>query len=201
MVLARDPICRGCQRAVSTVDDHIVPITAGGSATDLDNQQGVCVPCHGFKIVAEQYDPSVFDGFDTDGAPKPGRPRLSPDIPVAAASFDQANLVFGAARAMIKGGPLREFCEVFETDIMLKDRPRQARASWGIVRGYWRTDLEPVFDRYPLPLPPEVVQAVQVVQANPDGASPVPVVPVVPVGAEGEGYESVERAALQDDAV
>jgi hypothetical protein len=33
-----------------------VRIQDGGSASDLDNQQGVCVNCHGFKIVAEQMD-------------------------------------------------------------------------------------------------------------------------------------------------
>jgi 5-methylcytosine-specific restriction protein A len=58
LILARDPLCRGCQQAVSTVDDHIVPIEQGGSATDEMNQQGVCTECHGWKIVREQRDPT-----------------------------------------------------------------------------------------------------------------------------------------------
>lgn len=74
----------------------------------------------------------------------------------------------------------------------LKVRPRQARASWGVVRGYWLTDLEPLFERYPLP-PAELVQAVQVVQGGADGTSSVPVVPVVPVleeGGRGDAWEA-----------
>jgi len=42
---------------VSEVDDHIVPIAAGGSAADPDNQQGLCTPCHGYKTAVEQRDP------------------------------------------------------------------------------------------------------------------------------------------------
>lgn len=57
IILARDPICRGCQRAESTIDDHIVRIQDGGSATDDQNQQGLCVDCHGFKTVREERDP------------------------------------------------------------------------------------------------------------------------------------------------
>jgi len=57
MILARDPICRGCERAPSLVDDHIVPIALGGSATDAQNQQGLCLSCHGYKTAKEQADP------------------------------------------------------------------------------------------------------------------------------------------------
>ena len=47
----------------------------------------------------------------------------SPVIPVAAASFEQADLVFGAARTMIAEGPLRPFFELFDTEILRKDGP------------------------------------------------------------------------------
>lgn len=78
----------------------------------------------------------------------------------------------------------------------LKVRPRQARTDTGaVVRGYWHVDLGPVFERYPLPLPPEVVQAVQAVQANADADLAVPVVPVVPVVAEGAKGLFPEEAA------
>jgi phage terminase large subunit-like protein len=48
---------------------------------------------------------------------------VAPDIPVAAASYEQANLLFGAARTMISEGPLRGYLEVFEKEILRKDGP------------------------------------------------------------------------------
>jgi phage terminase large subunit-like protein len=48
---------------------------------------------------------------------------VAPDIPVAAASFEQANLLFGAARTMISEGPLRDFLELYEKEILRKDAP------------------------------------------------------------------------------
>jgi len=48
---------------------------------------------------------------------------LAPDIPVAAASYEQANLLFGAARTMISEGPLRDYLEVYEREILRKDAP------------------------------------------------------------------------------
>lgn len=47
----------------------------------------------------------------------------SPLIPVAAASFEQADLLFGAARTMIAEGPLAPFFDVFDTEILRKDGP------------------------------------------------------------------------------
>lgn len=47
----------------------------------------------------------------------------SPSIPVAAASFEQADLLFGAARTMISEGPLAPFFDVFDTEILRKDGP------------------------------------------------------------------------------
>lgn len=49
--------------------------------------------------------------------------RISPDIPVAAASFEQADILFGAARTMVTEGPLSEHFEVYETEILPKQRP------------------------------------------------------------------------------
>ena len=48
---------------------------------------------------------------------------VAPDIPVAAASYEQANLLFGAARTMISEGPLRDYLEVYEREILRKDAP------------------------------------------------------------------------------
>jgi phage terminase large subunit-like protein len=56
----------------------------------------------------------------TDGR---GMLRRSPNIPVAAASFEQADRLFGAARTMVAEGPLKQHLEAFETELLLKDRP------------------------------------------------------------------------------
>lgn len=48
LVLARDPICRACQRAPSTDVDHITPKRRGGLDT-LENLQGLCGSCHARK--------------------------------------------------------------------------------------------------------------------------------------------------------
>lgn len=47
----------------------------------------------------------------------------SPNIPVAAASFEQANRLFGAARTMVVEGPLKTYFEAYETELRLKDAP------------------------------------------------------------------------------
>lgn len=60
-VLARDPVCKECKRAASTVVDHIVRAViwvaehANGPASffDLDNLQGLCVSCHNSKTAKE----------------------------------------------------------------------------------------------------------------------------------------------------
>lgn len=48
LVLARDPVCRACGRAPSTVADHVVSLAAGGDWT-LENGQGMCRACHAAK--------------------------------------------------------------------------------------------------------------------------------------------------------
>lgn len=50
-------------------------------------------------------------------------PRRAPNIPVAAASFEQADRLFGAARVMAEEGKLSPILEVYDTEIMLKDKP------------------------------------------------------------------------------
>jgi len=70
--------------------------------------------------LAEFAGPVAFGGWTDTGKPR-GRRRTSPDIPVAAASYEQANLLYSAASAMVKEGPLEEFIEVFETEMQFKD--------------------------------------------------------------------------------
>lgn len=67
---------------------------------------------------AELGGPVVFDRWGKSGPI--GKRRSSPDIPVAAASFDQADLLFGCARVMIKQGALRDYFEVYDTEILVK---------------------------------------------------------------------------------
>ena len=52
-VLARDPICRVCEDALSTEVDHIIPLSQGGDPYRLDGLQGLCSPCHRGKTGTE----------------------------------------------------------------------------------------------------------------------------------------------------
>lgn len=72
--------------------------------------------------VAEFCGPVMFAGWKANGTPR-GKSRLSPDIPVAAASFEQADHVFAAACTMIKQGALAHSCDVYDTEILLKGKP------------------------------------------------------------------------------
>ncbi len=54
---------------------------------------------------------------------EPPRLRQSPNVPLGAASYDQAGLCFGAAKTMVDQGPLAPFFDTFEKELRLKDRP------------------------------------------------------------------------------
>jgi len=82
----------------------------GGGKTELCAAISLC----------EFAGPVVFDSWTDTGRPR-ARRRLSPDIPVAAASYDQANLVWSALKAMVEEGPLDDFIEVFEGEAQFKD--------------------------------------------------------------------------------
>ncbi len=47
----------------------------------------------------------------------------APNIPVAAASWEQADLLFGTARTMVSEGPLKPFVEAFDTELLRADGP------------------------------------------------------------------------------
>lgn len=47
----------------------------------------------------------------------------APNIPIAAASFEQADLLFGSARVMASEGPLKPYLEAFDTEVLRKDGP------------------------------------------------------------------------------
>ena len=52
-VLARDPICKVCDDAISTEVDHITPLSEGGDPYRLEGLQGICSPCHWAKTARE----------------------------------------------------------------------------------------------------------------------------------------------------
>jgi 5-methylcytosine-specific restriction protein A len=59
VVLGRDPLCRECNLALSTVVDHIINahvlVKRFGERAfyDPDNLQGLCKPCHDAKTASE----------------------------------------------------------------------------------------------------------------------------------------------------
>lgn len=68
LVLARDPVCKMCQRNASTVADHIVPHKGVWELfCDMLNLQGLCGPCHDKKTARED------GGF---GNARPQGPRI-----------------------------------------------------------------------------------------------------------------------------
>lgn len=52
MVLNRQPQCVACG-APATVADHVVPLSQGGG-WEIENGQGMCVPCHNSKTARER---------------------------------------------------------------------------------------------------------------------------------------------------
>ena len=51
---------------------------------------------------------------------KPAR-RTAPNIPVAAASYEQADKLYGAAKLMARNGPLARYLDIFEKEMQLKN--------------------------------------------------------------------------------
>lgn len=70
--------------------------------------------------------PVIFAGWNADGSPR-GRARQAPVVPVGAASFEQADLVFGDMKVNWReSARLAPAAEVYDTEILLKDRPGKA---------------------------------------------------------------------------
>lgn len=79
----------------------------------------------GAIALAELAGPVVFNGWESPGVPAPPVSRVSPDVPIAAASFEQADTLFGAAKTMVEHGPLAALFECYETEIL----PRKGSGS------------------------------------------------------------------------
>lgn len=70
--------------------------------------------------LAELAGPVRFDGWDDAGRPR-ARMVESPMVQLGAVSFDQANLLFSAAKLSVEGGPLAEFLTCLDTEIRFAD--------------------------------------------------------------------------------
>jgi phage terminase large subunit-like protein len=72
--------------------------------------------------VAETAGPVRFGGWDEKGRPV-GTRQHDPFVVVAASTYEQADLLFGAARAVVTEGPLKDFFEAFDKELLLKGEP------------------------------------------------------------------------------
>ena len=75
--------------------------------------------------VAEMAGPVVFSHWEDKEGRKGARGmrRHDPYVVAAASTYEQADLLFGAARSMIENGPLKEFFDLFDREIQLKNEP------------------------------------------------------------------------------
>jgi phage terminase large subunit-like protein len=71
--------------------------------------------------IAEMAGPVRFSHWDEDGMAR-GRPVVDPYVVCAAASYEQADLLFTAARACITEGPLNDFFVTFDNEIQMKEQ-------------------------------------------------------------------------------
>lgn len=84
-------------------------------------------PLAAWIAAVELAGPCVFSHWDQRGRPV-GRRRLSPLIPVGAASDKQADLVFGDLRNVCENeaSELHEYVEVFTSEVQLRGEPGKA---------------------------------------------------------------------------
>lgn len=73
MVLAREPVCRSCQREPASEVDHIIALDKGGTNA-MENLQGLCKPCHSRKTRA-------VDGRRQKGQWQPRKARAARTAP------------------------------------------------------------------------------------------------------------------------
>lgn len=75
--------------------------------------------------LAELAGPVRFDYWEQDGRRKrpKGRPVHDPYVVAAASTYEQADLLFNAARAIVEESPLSQFFETFDREIQRTDGP------------------------------------------------------------------------------
>jgi len=76
-------------------------------------------------LLAEAAGPVRFDRWESDGRIRRPRGRrvVDPYCVAAASSYEQADVLFGAARAIIGESPLADFFESFDREIQLRNQP------------------------------------------------------------------------------
>ena len=72
--------------------------------------------------LAEAAGPVRYAADDEKGRPL-GRRQHDPFVVVAASTYEQADLLFGAARAIVTEGPLSDFFEAYDKELLLKGEP------------------------------------------------------------------------------
>ncbi len=109
IVLAKEPICRICQRAASTVADHIVPHKGNWALfCDLDNLEGICDACHSKKTATED------GGFGNRPASNPSETNTPVVTGDSGKQFQSSTL---SAKKLDKA-------LAFDVDLLLKDIPQ-----------------------------------------------------------------------------
>jgi len=71
--------------------------------------------------LAETAGPVRFSHWE--GSRAVGRRQHDPLVIVAASTYEQADLLFGAARAVVTEGPLNDFFDAFDRELLLKGEP------------------------------------------------------------------------------
>jgi len=72
--------------------------------------------------LAEMAGPVRFSHWDENGEPV-GKRQHDPFVVAAASTYEQADLLFGAAREIVTEGPLKDYFEVFDRELLLKGEP------------------------------------------------------------------------------
>jgi 5-methylcytosine-specific restriction enzyme A len=86
-VLGEEPICGACRFRLSTISDHIVPLSRGG-LTVRENLQGLCRECSASKTgregaaVRTTFVAGLVAGPKADGAPVSSSRRLRDLLPL-----------------------------------------------------------------------------------------------------------------------
>ena len=73
--------------------------------------------------VAETAGPVRFGALGREGPSGRASGSMTRSWSSAASTYEQADLLFGAARAVVTEGPLKEFFDAFDRELLLKGEP------------------------------------------------------------------------------
>ena len=103
-------------QALTQLAGPVVPTRVPGPPCPTCGVAGVGEPCR-----TKAGKPSKVWHMKRQADQVVGTMRLSPDVPIGAASREQANLCFGCAKEMVKGGALAPFFNRHQYDLTFKD--------------------------------------------------------------------------------